>query len=657
MDLFLSLSCLLLLPVSANVLPRLENGLAITPPMGWNSYNHYSCSPNESIIRSNAQALVDLGLQSLGYEFVTVDCGWTLPARTAEGTLPWNPDRFPNGFPALGEYIHGLGLKFGVYSDAGIRMCMTGEPEQVGSLFHEETDAQTFASWGADLLKYDNCFSEEASGYPNTDYNPVASASGRYANMTRALAATNRPIVFQICNWGVDFPSAWAPDLGNSWRIANDIIPAYRTIPRILNQAVPQTSFAGPGRWLDLDMLEVGNNVFTIPEEQTHFSLWAIIKSPLVIGAALKDTSTSINAESLAILKNKDVIGYNQDPLGVAASFRRRWTEEGYEVWAGELSGERTVVAVINLKNEARELTLDLPDAGVQRAGWLKDIWNNAAASDVLTSYTAPVGAHGTILLELGNTTVAGTYDAKNAAISGDTTTFTNIYGSTTSASYTGTLAFSSSSQTPTTVTINSIPHPLPANTKSLTFPLTLNASTSNTLIITSPLPPTLLSIKAPDPSFYPATSFTPSGTARLTSCHPNLCAPVGSKISFLSSTGSASLSLSSPPDAPAGAGPKRVTVSFTNNDVALATAWGFGTNTRNLTIGVNGVVARIEVPLSGTSSELFSEGKGWEDTGVFEVLLEGWREGENVVVVGNAGGGEGLVDWGADFVGLDVWW
>jgi alpha-galactosidase len=265
----------------------------------------------------------------------------------------------------------------------------------------------------------DNCYSDAAAGYPDASYAPSVSPEPRYANMTNAVLATGRPILFQICDWGVDFPSAWAPALGNTWRITNDIIPAYRTIPRILNQAVPQTSFAGPEHWLDLDMLEVGNNVFATAEEQTHFSLWAIIKSPLVIGAALKDTYTSINAASLAILKNADVIGYNQDSLGVAASFRRRWTDAGYEVWAGPLTGGRTVVAVINLEDVARTLTLDLPDVGFQSAGTVKDIWNGVTTSNVVTSYTGAVAAHGTLLLELSGTSAAGHYAISNATVSG----------------------------------------------------------------------------------------------------------------------------------------------------------------------------------------------------------------------------------------------
>jgi len=162
-------------------------------------------------------------------------------------------------------------------------------------------------------------------------------------------------------------------------------------------------------------MLEVGNNVFTTPEEQTHFSLWAIVKSPLIIGAASKDPFTSISETSLAILTNKDIIGYNQDSLGVAASFRRRWTEEGYELWAGPLSGNRMVVALINLQDEAKELTLPLPVVGVQKVGSLKDIWNGVTANEVLTSYTAQVEPHGTLLLELGEMTAAGYYDSSTA--------------------------------------------------------------------------------------------------------------------------------------------------------------------------------------------------------------------------------------------------
>lgn len=179
-----------------------------------------------------------------------------------------------------------------------------------------------------------------------------------------------------------------------------------------MNQIAPQTDFAGPGQWPDLDMLEVGNNVYTSVEEQTHFSLWAILKSPLVIGAALKDTATSINAASLEILKQQDVISYNQDELGVSANLSRRYTEDAYDVWSGPLSGERTVAALVNWADEKRNLTIDLPDIGIQYAGTVKDIWKNVTVHNVKTSYTTEIEAHGTMLLELQNTTPSGQYSS-----------------------------------------------------------------------------------------------------------------------------------------------------------------------------------------------------------------------------------------------------
>jgi alpha-galactosidase len=262
----------------------------------------------------------------------------------------------------------------------------------------------------------DNCYSDAASGYPAVNYAPSTSPSLHYANMTKALAKLDRQILFQICEWGIDFPALWAPALGNSWRIANDITPAWGSIARILNQAVPQTSFAGPGHWPDLDMLEVGNNIFTVPEEQTHFALWAMLKSPLTIGAALRDATTAIPDASLQILKNEDVIRYNQDPLGISASLKRRWTEEGYEVWAGSLQNRNTIVALINWANQDRTLTIDLPDVDVQYANNLTNIWAGTSSTQVKTSYRAQVAAHGTVLVELEGATPAGTYSSEDFA-------------------------------------------------------------------------------------------------------------------------------------------------------------------------------------------------------------------------------------------------
>ncbi|KAI9735290.1 MAG: hypothetical protein M1834_001881 [Cirrosporium novae-zelandiae] len=640
---------------------RTDNGLALTPPMGWNSYNHYSCSPNETIIKSNAAALISLGLADVGYEYVTPDCGWTIPSRLENGSLTWNSSLFPSGFPALGEYIHNLGLKFGVYSDSGVQMCMTGGVDQAGSLYHEAEDAKTFAD--------DNCYSDAASGYPNTNYAPSTSPAPRMYNMSQALLATGRDIVFAICEWGVDYPTAWAPSMGNTWRVTNDIIPYWKTIWRILNQIVPQTAAASSGQWLDLDMLEVGNDIFTEAEEQTHFSLWSIIKSPLVIGSALKDEYTAISDTSLAILKNEDVISYNQDSLGEAAKFQKRYTEDGYEVWSGDLSDDRVVAALINWQDSERDLTLTLPDIGLQTAGSLKNIWLDTSASDVLTTYTASVPAHGTMLLELADTTAAGEYSADQfATTSGKTTRFSKIYGITTSSSYSITIAFTSSLSDSSTITLgtsassDTATSTLAAGSKSLTSTITLQASTNNTVTITHPTDLTVssISITAPDGTYYAASSFTLSGNAVLDTCEAGLCHPTGTKVGYVSPSGSATISITrnSTSNESSSTVSKYIWLDYTNNDIAFSTAWNDGTNTRNLTIKVNDAeTTRVELPLSGHSSELFSPENGWQDSGTFGVLVGGFGtgSGSDTIVVSNEGGSAGVESYGADFVGFKI--
>lgn len=241
--------------------------------------------------------------------------------------------------------------------------------------------------------------------------------------MRAALDKLPKKVEFAICNWGVDFPAAWAPELGTSWRTGNDIVPRFSTVARILNQVVPQTSYAGPGHWMDLDLLEIGNGVMTIPEEQTHFSMWAILKSPLMISTALK----TIPPESLAILKNKVVIGYNQDSLGVAARLRRRYSSGGYEVWSMPLSNGKLVVAVVNLRNERSTLSVILPDVGLQGAGIAKDIWKGVTYKALKpegvtykalkTEAQVPVEAHGVILLELDDIVFKGQYPPSQAQI------------------------------------------------------------------------------------------------------------------------------------------------------------------------------------------------------------------------------------------------
>lgn len=342
-----------LLPVSA-----VDNGLARTPPLGWNSWNRFQCDISEETILSAANSLVSTGLKDIGYEYVIIDDCWHADSRDPESNEPLpNPDTFPSGIKSLSDQIHSLGLKFGIYSDAGLYTCA----RRFGSLGYEDIDAKTYASWGVDYLKYDNCFNEGLSGNTSISYS-------RYEKMAKALNATGRPIVYAMCNWGEDHSWTWAGELANSWRMSGDIgdlftgyhpwcpctslenctnFGARCSVTRILDWAADIVPYSGPGGWADLDMLEVGNGNMTKDEYITHFSMWALVKSPLILGNDLANMSK----DTLEIISNKEILAANQDPLGIAAS--RVWqvsVEEGGDVqlWIGPLEHGATVVAVVN---------------------------------------------------------------------------------------------------------------------------------------------------------------------------------------------------------------------------------------------------------------------------------------------------------------------
>ncbi|KAI5295989.1 hypothetical protein KEM52_006152 [Ascosphaera acerosa] len=611
----ISTAILTVLAATAAPARALLNGVADKPAMGWNSYNHYNCYPNESTYRSNTQALVDLGLADLGYVYSTIDCGWTVKNRTASGELTWDEDLFPSGFPELGEWVHGLGLKFD-----------------------------------------DNCYSDAATGFPNVNYAPRTSPAVRFANMSQYITTQDRPILFQICEWGVDFPALWAPSIGHSFRIGQDIIPHWRAVARTLNQAVPVLPFTGPGQHADLDMLEVGNSIFTTPEEQTHFSMWAIAKSPLTIGCALSDGQGQISKESLAILKNKDVISYNQDDLGLPAQFRRRWTEERYEVWSEPLSGDRVVAALINWAEERRNLTLDLPDIGLQYAKSLKDVWRHTVAKDVRTSYTSEVEPHGVMLLELGGALLNGSYPAAHfAQKKGTTSTLQRIYARTTSNQYGLEIVLSKPARTGVSITVSTgvagaqrvdVPH----QATTVRTQVALSAGNDNSVIISGPVSVDHINVLEPQGQYYPHTDFQLAGDARRVTCGPGSCSPLGSKTGNIGVSGTATATNVTA----ASAGAKYVAIDLINNDIALQTAWDWGTNTRNITVAVNDQEpVRIESPLTGRHSELYGDNLGWWDSARHGVLLQGFKEGANKVVIGNVGGNAGETGWAPDFVGL----
>ncbi|XP_065007619.1 alpha-galactosidase 1-like [Musa acuminata AAA Group] len=337
----------------------LANGLGMTPPMGWNTWNHFYCDINETIIRESADALVSTGLAKLGYRYVNIDDCWAEHDRNSTGYMVPKRLTFPSGIKALADYVHGKGLKLGIYSDAGHQTCSQTMP---GSLGHEQKDAETFASWGIDYLKYDNC--------NNDDLKPMK----RYPEMTRALMRTGRPIFVSLCEWGDMHPALWADKLGNSWRTTFDINDSWESMVSRADQNEVYAEHARPGGWNDPDMLEVGNGGMSNDEYIVHFSLWAASKAPLIIGCDVR----SMTKETLAILGNEEVIAVNQDPLGVQAKKVRMYGDS--EVWAGPLSGYRTVVVLLNRSPEFRTITAQWDDIGLppNTVVEVRDLWKHA---------------------------------------------------------------------------------------------------------------------------------------------------------------------------------------------------------------------------------------------------------------------------------------
>ncbi|KAL4569996.1 hypothetical protein LXL04_025645 [Taraxacum kok-saghyz] len=334
----------------------LANGLGVTPPMGWNSWNHFGCNINESTIRETADAIISTGLAKLGYKYVNIDDCWAESTRDKQGNFVAKKSTFPSGIKALADYVHNKGLKLGIYTDSGSMTCSKKMP---GSLGYEEQDAKTFASWGIDYLKYDNC------------YNEGIKPTVRYPIMTKALMNAGRPIFFSLCEWGDMHPALWASKVGNSWRTTNDIKDTWLSMMYIADMNEVYADYARPGGWNDPDMLEVGNGGMTNDEYIVHFSIWAISKAPLLIGCDVRDVSK----ETFNILTNREVIAVNQDRLGVQAKKVRM--EGDLEVWAGPLSGYRVVVLLVNRGPATSLMTAHWDDIGLHpnTTVMARDLW------------------------------------------------------------------------------------------------------------------------------------------------------------------------------------------------------------------------------------------------------------------------------------------
>jgi alpha-galactosidase len=367
---------------SASPAAALDNGLAATPQMGFNDWNAYGCNVSASLIESTALAMHDDGMQAAGYEYVNIDDCWMSSNRNSAGQLVPDPTKFPagangeNGIEVVADYVHSLGLKLGIYEDAGTNTC-AGYP---GSLGHETTDADSFASWGVDYLKYDDC---------NMDGSNIQTD---YATMRDALAATGRSILFSLCNQGQDSVWTWGAADGDSWRTTNDINASYSSMLSNFHQNVALAAYAGPGHWNDPDMLEVGNGM-SATEDQSEFSLWAEMAAPLISGTNIAGASSS----TLSILENKNIIAIDQDPLG--AQGVEVASTGGLDVLAKPLANGDVAVALFN--ETGSSATISTTAAAVGKSGassyTLVDQWSGAT-STTSGAISATVPANGTVV-------------------------------------------------------------------------------------------------------------------------------------------------------------------------------------------------------------------------------------------------------------------
>ena len=370
------------------------NMLALTPPMGWNSWNKFACNVSEDMIRDMADAIVKSGMRDAGYQYVNIDDCWQV-SRDASGNIVTDPQRFPHGMKAVGDYIHSLGLKFGVYSDADSKTC-AGRP---GGLGHEYQDAIQYAAWGVDYLKYDWC---------NTT---TQDAKASYANMRAALDASGRAIVLSICEWGTAKPWLWGKEVGgNLWRTTGDIKDRWAGQDKwpdgtccsngmlaIVDQQVGLQSFAGPGHWNDPDMLEVGNGGMTDAEYRAHFSLWAILAAPLIAGNDLWDMRPEIRD----ILTNKEVIEVDQDRLGREGE--RVWKNGDLEVWARPLIDGSRAVVLLNRGNAEARISANWQDLGYPEhlSASVRDLWQHREVGAVAGKFSSAVAPHGIVMVTI----------------------------------------------------------------------------------------------------------------------------------------------------------------------------------------------------------------------------------------------------------------
>jgi alpha-galactosidase len=390
-----------ILVLSGTLTAQKFEGLAKTPPMGWNSWNKFACNVSEKLIKETADAMVATGMQDVGYEYIVIDDCWQI-GRDSLGFIVADPERFPSGIKALADYIHSKGLKFGIYSCAGDKTC-GGRP---GSRGYEYQDALMYAKWGVDNLKYDWCFTENLNG------------KGAYITMSKALKQAGRPIVFSLCEWGDNKPWLWAKEVGHLWRTTGDIYNCYDCIEdhgtwksfgvmQILDKQDGLRQYAGPGHWNDPDMMQVGNGM-SYNQERAHFTMWAMLAAPLISGNDLR----SMSQQTLSVLTNREVIAINQDTLGIQGL--KTAVTDSVETWLKPLADGSWALVYLNRSKSPKSITVDWKsfkvfdelsartfDTTSKDVFIIRDLWLKKEIGDTRKPLQATIGVEDVLCLKI----------------------------------------------------------------------------------------------------------------------------------------------------------------------------------------------------------------------------------------------------------------
>jgi alpha-galactosidase len=378
-------------------------GLAKTPPMGWNSWNTFATNINEKLVIEIADDLVKSGMKDAGYNYIVLDDGWMAKERDGNGNLVPDPQKFPNGLKGLIDLVHAKGLKFGLYNCAGTQTC-GGYP---GTRGYEYQDARFYAALGIDFLKYDWCFTEGIT------------AKEAYKTMSKAIKIAGRPMIFSLCEWGNNQPWEWAKDIGQMWRISGDISNCFDCIDdhgtwkslgvtHIIDLHNNIRQYAGPDHWNDLDMMEVGHGM-SAAEDRAHFSMWCMLASPLIAGNDLR----AMSKETIATLTDKDAIAVNQDPLGIQAYLYQQ--KDSVDTWIKPLANNEVAICFMNRSKKPVVVNYDFNNSPIidtvskttinfnLNTFTINDLWAKKTIGKTSEIFNGTVLPHDVIMLRLTN--------------------------------------------------------------------------------------------------------------------------------------------------------------------------------------------------------------------------------------------------------------